>query len=402
MLLTVSKRVEFSASRRLFSEGSSIEENIRLFGEESRARYGTGRNYVAYFIFSGQPDVTTGMLINISEIKERAGEIIRDGYDHRFLNEDNAAFRDKVPTAENICRQLFDDVAPLFTRDRAKLVAVHLRETPERSATAYADGSNEANYWFDFSAARQTMSAQLSAAENEQLFGISTAEHGHNYRVRLTFDSPAGEALPGTHGEISALIRSLRQELDHKNLNRDLAAMSGKPITTESLSRFILRSGSDKKLSLLRVRLHERNDFFAEAWNDGEMFLGMRESFSAAHRLHVRSFSDIQNAELFGKCNNPGGHGHRYVVEATIGGEYDERSGALANFEDLHKALEKSLASWRDKHLDLETDEFREHPSTGENIVCALWPKIDSAVQQHLVRLRVWETANNRFTLRRT
>jgi 6-pyruvoyltetrahydropterin/6-carboxytetrahydropterin synthase len=116
----------------------------------------------------------------------------------------------------------------------------------------------------------------------------------------------------------------------------------------------------------------------------------------------VRSFSDIQNTELFGKCNNQGGHGHRYVVEATIGGEYDERSGALANFEDLHDALEKSVASWRDKHLDLETDEFREHPSTGENIVCALWPKIDSALQQRLVRLRLWETANNRFTLRRT
>jgi 6-pyruvoyltetrahydropterin/6-carboxytetrahydropterin synthase len=155
-------------------------------------------------------------------------------------------------------------------------------------------------------------------------------------------------------------------------------------------------------LPLLRVRLHERNDFFAEAWTDGAIFLGMRESFSAAHRLHVHSFSEVQNAELFGKCNNPGGHGHRYVTEATIGGEYDERSGALANFEDLRNALEKSLTSWHDKHLDLETDEFRGHPSTGENIVRALWPKVDGALQQRLVRLRLWETLNNRFTLRRT
>ena len=155
MLLTVSKRVEFSASRRLFAPKFSAEENRKFFGEESTARYGTGRNYVAYFVFSGQPDPTTGMLINISEIKERAGQIIHDRYDHRFLNEDNPAFRDKVPTAENICRQLLDDVAPLFGGDPARLVAVHLRETPERSATAYADGPFEANYWFDFSAARQ-------------------------------------------------------------------------------------------------------------------------------------------------------------------------------------------------------------------------------------------------------
>ena len=131
------------------------------------------------------------------------------------------------------------------------------------------------------------------------------------------------------------------------------------------------------------------------------MFLGVREAFSAAHRLHVPSFSDAQNAELFGKCNNPRGHGHRYVAEETIGGEYDERSGAVANFEELRDALGRALAPWRDKHLDLETDEFRDQPSTGENIVRALWARLDTALQQRLLRLRLWETANNRFTLRR-
>ena len=403
MLLTVSKRGEFSASRRLFAQKFSAEENRKLFGEESTARYGTGRNYVAYFIFTGQPDPTTGMLINISEIKERAGEIIHDRYDHHFLNEDNPSFRDKVLTAENVCRQLLEDVAPLFDGNPARLVAVHLRETPERSATAYADGPIEANYWFDFSAARRTISPHLSASENEKLFGVSTAEHGHNYRARLTLraESVSPDPALGRQEEISALVRSLRAQLDHKYLNRDVDAMSGKPITTESLAGFILQSGSGK-VPLSRVRLHESDGFFAEAWSDGGMFLGMRETFSAAHRLHVPSFSDTQNAEFFGKCNNPRGHGHRYVAEATIGGEYDERSGALANFEDLRKTLGQALAPWRDKHLDLETEEFRDQPSTGENIVRALWPKIDSALQLRLVRLRLWETANNRFTLHRT
>ena len=402
MLLTVSKRVEFSASRRLFSPIFSAEENRKLFGEESSALHGTGRNYVAYFVFSGQPDITTGMLINISEIKERAGEIIHDRYDHRFLNEDNPAFRDKVPTAENVCRQLLDDVAPLFDSNPARLVAVHLRETPERSATAYANGPIEANYWFDFSAARRTISPHLSAPENEKLFGISTGEHGHNYRVRLTLraDSVPAELTLATQQKVSSLIHLLQTQLDHKNLNRDVDALRKKPITTESLSRIILQSGLGK-VPLSRVRLHERDDFFAEAWRDGGVFLGMREAFSAAHRLHVPSFSDAQNAELFGKCNNPRGHGHRYVAEATIGGEYDERSGALANFEELRDALGRALARWRDKHLDLETDEFRDQPSTGENIVRALWPRLDTALQQRLLRLRLWETANNRFTLRR-
>jgi 6-pyruvoyltetrahydropterin/6-carboxytetrahydropterin synthase len=399
MLLTVSKRVEFSASRRLFSAKLSAEENRKLFGEESSARYGTGRNYVTYFVFTGQPDPVTGMLINISEIKERAGGIIHDGYDHRFLNDDNPAFRKQVPTAENVCRQLFADVAPLFAGNPAKLCAVHLRETPERSATAYGDGVVEANYWFEFSAARKTMSPHLSAAENEKLFGVAVALHGHNYRARLTFrtDSiPKRSSLPAD--EISELIRALRSQLDHKNLNRDVTALRDKPVTTESLARLILQG----KPAPSRVRLHERNDFFAEAWSDGEIFMGLRESFSAAHRLHVSSFSDVQNTELFGKCNNPRGHGHRYVAEATVGDEYDERSGALANFEELQSALRQAIAPWRDKHLDLETKEFRGQPSTGENIVRALWPKIDGALQQRLVRLRLWETENNRFTLRRT
>ena len=89
MLLTVGKRLEFSASRRLFVRRWSKEENLAAFGPETRARYGTGRNYVAYFIFAGPVNPTTGMLINISEIKAQAGKIIAERFDHKFLNQDN-------------------------------------------------------------------------------------------------------------------------------------------------------------------------------------------------------------------------------------------------------------------------------------------------------------------------
>src|SRR5437588_6270474 len=135
MLLTVSKRLEFSASRRLFVSRWTDSENVAAFGEESRAKYGTGRNYVAYFIFSGRVDPVTGMLINISEIKERAGRVVDDHFDHKFLNEDNPAFRETPPTAENIARQLFTDVAPLFDDVDAKLIAVYLFESADSNAT---------------------------------------------------------------------------------------------------------------------------------------------------------------------------------------------------------------------------------------------------------------------------
>jgi 6-pyruvoyltetrahydropterin/6-carboxytetrahydropterin synthase len=120
------------------------------------------------------------MLINISEIKERAGEILRDRFDHKFLNEDNPSFRDVLPTPENIARQLYIEVAPLFSDVEAKLCACHLTESPQRSATYYASEVNEANFWFEFSAARKTMSPRLSAEDNARLFGSATSTHGHN------------------------------------------------------------------------------------------------------------------------------------------------------------------------------------------------------------------------------
>ncbi|PYJ58671.1 MAG: hypothetical protein DME74_13985 [Verrucomicrobia bacterium] len=158
MLLTVSKRLEFSASRRLFVPDWTDAENLSAFGPETNARYGSGRNYIAYFVFTGPVGPMTGMLINISEIKERAGKILRERFDHKFLNEDNRSFRDAPPTTENIARQLYTDVAPLFSDTEAKLCACHLTESPEQSATYYSTGVCEANYWFEFSAARKTMS----------------------------------------------------------------------------------------------------------------------------------------------------------------------------------------------------------------------------------------------------
>jgi 6-pyruvoyltetrahydropterin/6-carboxytetrahydropterin synthase len=401
MLLTVSKRLEFSASRRLFVPRWTDEENLAAFGPETRAQHGTGRNYIAYLIFSGRVDPVTGMLINISEIKRRAGEVVDDQFDHKFLNEDNPAFREVPPTAENIARQLFTDVAPAFTDVDAKLVACHLIETPDRSATFYADGVAEGNHWFEFSAARQTMSPRLSPAENARLFGEAAAIHGHNYRARLTFRKEKADGPIVQQQHLDARIDSLRRELDHRHLNEDVPGLKDRPITTESLAGYI-RERVAGSIPIHRLRLHERADFFAEAWTDGNMFLGMQTRFSAAHRLHVPSFSDEKNAALFGKCDNPRGHGHLYLAEATLGGNYDERSGTLYDFVAFRKGLSESIEPWQDRHLDLETEDFQKISSTGENIVRALWSKIDSRVNQQLVRLRLWETKNNRFTLRRT
>jgi 6-pyruvoyltetrahydropterin/6-carboxytetrahydropterin synthase len=404
MLLTLSKRLEFSASRRLFVPEWSEGQNLAAFGPETSARYGSGRNYVAYFVFSGAVDPVTGMLMNISKIKERVGEVLREGFDHKFLNEDNPAFA-QVPTVpENVARELFLQAAPLFHSTSAQLAACHLAESEDRTATYYADGTSESNHWFEFSAARQTMSPRLTPEENEKLFGIAASPlgHGHNYRARLTFlhDTDSDKNIASKIRAIHAIIEALRKELDHKNLNHEVPGLANEPITTENLARYIHHRVAGT-LPIERVRLHERNDFFAEYWKDDRYFLGLQAPFNAAHRLHSALLSAEQNVALYGKCNNPKGHGHRYLTEATVTGPFDERSGTLMNFAALQNAVEQAVRPWQDKHLDFEMEEFRKKPSTGENIVQALWPGFDSRLDGKLVRLRLWETANNRFTLRK-
>src|SRR5260370_22117048 len=304
MLLTVSKRLEFSASRRLFVSRWTDDENLAAFGAETNARYGTGVNYIAYFIFSGDVDPVTGMLINISEIKKRAGEIVDERFDHKFLNEDNPAFRETPPTAENIARQLFADVAPLFTDVDAKLVACHLIETPDRSATFYADGACEANYWFEFSAARQTMSPRLTPTENERLFGAAATVHGHNYRTRLTFRKDKADGPIGQQQAIDACDDSLRQELDHRHLNEDVPVLKDRPITTESFAAYI-RERVAASVPIHRVRLHERADFFAEAWTGGSMFLGMQNSFWPCRCFALSCFLRVKRRHVVWEVGIP-------------------------------------------------------------------------------------------------
>jgi 6-pyruvoyltetrahydropterin/6-carboxytetrahydropterin synthase len=292
------------------------------------------------------------------------------------------------------------DVGPLFAGSGANLTAVHLEETSQRTATAYANGITEAHYEFRFSAARTTMSPHLSDQENDRLFGTAASPHGHghDYRARLTTRSTA-HTLAADDADVAGTITSLTDELDHRNLNVEVEGLRRLPITTEMLASYIF-GRAKRSMPLHRVRLHERSDFFAEYDASGQHLLAMQMPFSASHRLQSYEHSEQENATMYGKCNNPRGHGHLYISEATIGGQLDERSGTLCNFVEFQKALRDSVREWHNKHLDLETEEFSRRPSTGENIVQTLWEKTNPLLWNRLTRLRLWETANNRFTLR--
>ncbi len=405
MYLTISKRFDMSSAARLFCPDWDEDKNLAVYGPGCRGEHGHGYNFVARFVFHGPIDEKTGMMLNVRVIKERAGKIIDGRYDHKYLNVDTPPFTDLVPTPENLAVQLLAEITPLFDDQPARPVICHFQDSHNSAATAYTDGHVDRNFWLDMSAARRTFSPHLSDEENEALFGIASAAsgHGHNYRLRVTLsgraDPSSGLIVP--YEQSSRALKMIHDELDHKNLNTDVPGLKGLPMTTETLTRYIAqRLGGDIPVS--RVKLYELPHFFSEYTVGGKFLMGVTDYFHAAHRLHSPYLNDEENCQVYGICNNPNGHGHEYKCEATIGGEYDERSGTLYDLAEFQNAIRRSLALWDYKHLELDTDDFTDTPSTGENIITRLWPRLDEQLDNRLHRLRLWETPNNRFALRRS
>jgi len=403
MVLTANRRFTFCASRRLARASWAREESERVYGAGREGDWGSGENYQVHLVFAGEVSPHTGFLVNLAEVKAALRGLIEERYDHRFLNLDTPPFDALPPSAENLAVTMLDEARAACRGLSARPVACHLRESPQRGATAYASGCVEREAWLDFSAARRTRSPHLSEEENRELFGraASVAGHGHGYRLRVVLAGPVesdtGVIVP--HAGEAAALADLRDRLDHTNLNLEVPELAAGPVTTECLARFVF-GALRASLPVARVRLHETRDLFAEY--DGRRFgLGLERAFSAAHRLHRRDLGDEENTRLFGPCANPNGHGHRYAVQATVGGELDERSGTAAALPAFDARLKAVLAEWDGRHLDRETAEFRERPSTGENIVTVLWPRLDGLLGGRLTRLRLIETENNRFTGRR-
>ena len=122
-------------------------------------------------------------------------------------------------------------------------------------------------------------------------------------------------------------------------------------------------------------------------------YLGRRYRFSASHRLHSDAFTDAENQAIYGKCNNPYGHGHNYTLEVTVSGEVDPVSGFVVDLKELKDILEREVVSVYDhRHLNLEVPEFKTAVPTTENIAIAIWQRLNNKIPHaKLYRIRVYE-----------
>lgn len=125
--------------------------------------------------------------------------------------------------------------------------------------------------------------------------------------------------------------------------------------------------------------------------------LSRRYHFSASHRLHVDAISPEENRAMFGKCNNPYGHGHNYTVQLTLSGPIDAVTGMVTNLADLDAFAEREMVSKLD-HANLNTLEFfRDVVPTTENLAIEIWQIFAEYPHATLERVRVEETNNNSF-----
>ena len=129
-----------------------------------------------------------------------------------------------------------------------------------------------------------------------------------------------------------------------------------------------------------------------------KLHLARRYRFSASHRLHSSQLGEEENQRVYGKCNNPYGHGHNYVVEVSMSGPVDTATGMIANLNDLDTFVQQEIIEPFDhKYLNEEVPEFRVRIPTTENLCVEIFRRLSRFPQARLERVRVEETERNSF-----
>jgi 6-pyruvoyltetrahydropterin/6-carboxytetrahydropterin synthase len=126
--------------------------------------------------------------------------------------------------------------------------------------------------------------------------------------------------------------------------------------------------------------------------------LTRRYSFSASHRLHSSKMSEAENERLYGKCNNPYGHGHNYEVEVTLAGPIDPSTGMIANLAELDEFVQQQvLADFDHRYLNEEIPVFKKIVPTTENLCIEIYNRLKAFPGARLERVRIEETSKNSF-----
>lgn len=127
------------------------------------------------------------------------------------------------------------------------------------------------------------------------------------------------------------------------------------------------------------------------------VYLTRRVTFSAAHRLWNKQFSEAENYAIYDKCANPNGHGHNYTLEVTVHGEPDPQTGMVMNLTDLKQVVNEQIINWVDhKHLNYDVPWLEGVVPTAEMLTIKFWERLYPSFPAGLLyEVRLHETENN-------
>jgi len=127
------------------------------------------------------------------------------------------------------------------------------------------------------------------------------------------------------------------------------------------------------------------------------VYITRRETFAASHRLYNPDFSYEKNLEVYGKCSNPNGHGHNYVLEIVVCGEVNKETGYLIDLKTLKKIILDHVVDKLDhQNLNMDVDFLKGIIPSSENICIAIWKQLEDKLPAgKLYSVKLYETQNN-------
>jgi 6-pyruvoyltetrahydropterin/6-carboxytetrahydropterin synthase len=211
------------------------------------------------------------------------------------------------------------------------------------------------------------------------------------------------------------LTREVVESYDHRFLNYEVPPFDRVVPTAENIAGDIWSrldphlSGGGKRLHAVRV--YETPDLFVDYFGEDAEAAGggprvtRRYQFAASHRLDAPQLSSDENRRLYGKCNNPYGHGHNYVLEVSSRGPVDQRTGSALDTALLDALVVRQVLSALDhRNLSMEVPAFQHSVPTSENLaieICrrlkANWSTVFPDGGARLEKVRIAETPRNIF-----
>lgn len=263
-----------------------------------------------------------------------------------------------------------------------------------------------------FSASHFYRLPELTEADNQARFGLCSLEpgHGHNYELVVAMAGPldADGMVLNLSDVKHAIRREVIEPLDFHCLNArwpefDLSRPEGCLPSTEALA-LAIRTRLSPHLPVVAIRLYEHPDLWADVLsgptiNPMEAFLSLRTHFAAAHRLAREELSQAENEAIYGKCARVHGHGHNYLLEVTVRGAIDPRTGMVCDLAALQQLLQERVVEPFDHtFLNKDVPHFASCVPTAENIalhIADLLTTPIAALGARLHKVRLQESPNN-------